>query len=499
MTTELAPVAHTDPEQGHLLDQGAPAQVRVVDPHQHAGEQKHGGNKYLKGTIAVLLGTLAVVLFGFLAFAAQTSYGGKEDESKKFGFNAAGMGMFFFGLLFAVLQAVTAYTMWLHIAYHLPNYKHSSVLGPLKITGAVGFIAMGFASRHINLGALTDGSWVYVNITHAIEAFIIINWAFVIFALFASMTKVNWDCENAEDHKVTRRSAAALLQFDLSLILIGLLSAFFQLWTGGYYENVGASDNYFMCFAILFAVLQAISGLAMLQQCGHRTPGQPSETVHALLKVAIAFGLIAFGFACRSIYLSTHGEQPAPALFVAIQSFVIINFFVTLFLAYFTSSGCLCWKHDSPATEGKRSKGMMFGVAQFVFSVVLFGLLAGMYAKLTGEDEGAIKSLNAAGDFVMAFGLLFAVLEFFSGVTMIESSLKKFHELDVGTVATTSKVTLAVGALAFGFACRHINLGIDAATGSETPLVHAIESFIIINFFLTWLIDALSVRGKIEW
>lgn len=440
---------------------------------------------------------LAVILFGFLAYQAQNAYGDK-DEDKSVGFNLAGMGMFFFGLLFAVLQAVTAYTMWLHIAYYFPHYKHSSVLGPLKVTAAVGFIAMGFACRHINLGALPASSWIHLNITHAIEAFIILNWFFVFVALFLSLTKINWDCENAEDHKVTRRLAATYVQLDLALILIGLVAAYFQLTTGGYYTEVTGADNYFLCFAILFGVLQGISGVAMLQQCGHIAPGQAPETVHALLKVAIAFGLVAFGFSCRSIYLSTHGGTFGSPHMVAIQSFVIINFIVTVFLSWMTSSGCLCWHHDHPF-EGKRTKGIAFGVAHVVFSIVLFGLLAGLIEKTTGGDEGALKSLNNAGMYLVMFGLLFSVLEFFAGITMIQSGTKKFHELDASTVATVSKVTLAIGALAFGFACRHINLGIHTAGGSETPLVHAIESFIIINFFLTWLVDVLAVKGKIEW
>jgi hypothetical protein len=98
------------------------------------------------------------------------------------------------------------------------------------------------------------------------------------------------------------------------------------------------------------------------------------------------------------------------------------------------------------------------------------------------------------------FGLLFAILEFFAGCTMLESGTKKLAGLNPSSVSVTNKVALAIGVLAFGFACRHINL--HQRFGGEGPrasLVHAIEAFIIINFFLTWFIDILCVKGKVEW
>jgi hypothetical protein len=108
----------------------------------------------------------------------------REQRHDNVGFNGAGAGMFFFGLLFAVLQAVTALTMWIHLAYYLPYLRHSSVMGPLKVTAAVGFIALGFACRHINLGAREDTSERHHRITHTIEAFIIINWFFCDFGTY---------------------------------------------------------------------------------------------------------------------------------------------------------------------------------------------------------------------------------------------------------------------------------------------------------------------------
>jgi len=312
--------------------------------------------------------------------------------------------------------------------------------------------------------------------------------------------RVHWDCENAEEHRMTRRMAAGYAQLALALVLIGLLASFFQ----GITERrvyLLASTSLLINFAIMFAVLQAISGVTMIQQCGHGAPGQMAETVHALLKVVIAFGVIAFGFSCRSIYVSSHlTPYGAGAHLIAIESFVIINFIFCLYLSYASAHGSLLWDNFN-TTEGKRTKGLIFGVLHLIFSIVLFGLLAGLLQGLTAGDSASVQSLNAAGTYMVWYGLLFAVLEFFTGCTMIESFTKRLHGMNPSAVSVTSKVTLAIGALAFGFACRHINLGqrYGPQHAPRTPLVHAIESFIIINFFLTWLIDVLSVKGRIEW
>jgi len=523
MTTEMTQqvvTVHEAADQDRLLDANAQAP-------QQAGVGKKGHHA-IKPCIALFQLALAVVLFGLLAYQANStsqdpvdppSASGANGTAAKpqssgnassasgnatgasVGFNAAGDEMFIFGLAFAVLQAVTAYTMWLHLTFFLPSVKHSSVVGPLKVTAAVGFIAMGFACRHINLHARENTSMEHLSITHAIEAFIIINWFFTILVLSLSMhTTLNWDCENEEAHKLTRRLFAGHTQFVLSLVLIGLLSGYFQLYTEGLETmTVTKSTEMLLVFAILFAVLQGISGIAMIQQCGSHAPGQMGETVPALLKVVNSFGVIAFGFSCRSIYLSSQSSPAPPAHLIAIESFVIINFFFGLFLAYASVYNHLNWDNNN-TTEGKRHSGHIFGGLQVVFSIVLFGLLAAVFQGLTAQETGTVSSLNAAGVYMVWFGLLFSVLQFFAGLTMHEIGSKKLGGLNPSSVLVTNKVALAVGALAFGFACRHINLfDRKGSSGSDVPLVHAIESFIIINFFLTWLIDILSVKGKIEW
>jgi hypothetical protein len=285
----------------------------------------------------------------------------------------------------------------------------------------------------------------------------------------------------------------------LAVILIGLLSAFFQWYTERWLV-VTAATEIFLVFAIMFAVLQAVSGIAMIQQCGYGAPGQMPETIHALLKVVIAFGIIAFGFACRSIYVTTHSVYSASAHLIAIEAFVIINFIATLYFAHASSAGRLNWDNYN-TTIGDRAPGFIFGVLQVIMSIVLFGLLAGLLQGLTANETDSTSSINVAGKYMVWFGLLFAVIEFFSGCTMLESGAKKLGGLNPSSVSVTNKVALALGALAFGFTCRHINLhersGIDGLP--REPLVHAIEAFIILNFILTLVIDWLCVRGKIAW
>jgi len=320
--------------------------------------------------------------------SGNNAYGG---TSQNVGFNGAGTGMFFFGLLFAVLMAITALTMWVHLAYYMPHLHHSSVLGPLKVTAAVGFIAMGFACRHISLGAQNETSTRHYRVTHAIEAFIIINWFFVMLALILSLVsaKVHWACENLEEHRFTRRMTAGYTQLFLGIILIALLAAFFQFYTGRmtwYASAISMETEIFIVFAVLFAVLQAMSGWAMIQQSGHGAPGQLPETIHGLLKVVVAAGVIAFGFAIRSIYLHNHaGTTDASSHLKAIEAFVIISFIVTCYLTYTSDQGMLNWQNMNTSI-GKRVSGFIFGILQLIFSIILFALLGALLQGLTEND-----------------------------------------------------------------------------------------------------------------
>jgi len=336
-------------------------------------------------------------------------------------------------------------------------------------------------------------------ITHAVESFIIINWFWVVLISIWSTIRLSWDNECPIEHDLTRRHTVSYTQFFLSIILIGLLSSWFQQWTEGYPLGLTPIIDLMTGFAILFAVLQCVTGVAMMQQCGKGAPGQMGETVLGLLKVTNSFGVIAFGFACRTIYITAHSAT-ASALLIAIESFVIINFFYSLLVSHATVWWPTHWHWESENIVAKGMKVFVYAPIHIVLSIVLFGLIAGVLENVTSDSGNSnTNGLNDAGVWMILFGLLFSVMEFFTGVTMFSIGRAL---LNSSAASVTSKVTLAFGALAFGFACRHINLDQRRPTdaGSDRlAIIHAIESFIIIKFFFTWLIDVLHNKGMIEY
>jgi len=144
-----------------------------------------------------------------------------------------------------------------------------------------------------------------------------------------------------------------------------------------------------------------------------------------------------------------------------------------------------------------------FAITQTVLAIILIGLLAAAMQRYT--DRGAHPTavgLNAAGVWMMGFGLIFAVFEAIAGFTMIEQMTKRLKGATVTTVIVTNKVAEAIGFLALGFACRHIYLGMTrgndggehSADEGDVALIHAIEAFLIINGFVTWAIQSCSSR-----
>jgi len=391
---------------------------------------------------------------------------------------------------------VIALAMWTQLAFHMPNVKHSSIAGPVKVTVAIGFLAMGFACRHIDLGAPSGSSMEHVRITHAIEAFIIINWFFMALVWGISATKVSWDSDH-EEHHFTRQHTVGYTQFFLALVLIALLSGYFHMWIEGYGVGLTPATDLMTGFAILFAVLQCMTGLVMMQALGMGAPGFANDTILGLFRVTNSFGVIAFGFACRDIYVTSQSTPAPSAHLIAIQSFIIINFIYSLVLGLATVNGTFKWEHM--AIGGGKKAGPAIGIIKLVFSIVLFGLIAGIVEDITADGGDATKNgLNLAGSWMVLFGLLFSVLEFFGGIVML--SLAKATLLDASVANVVNKVTLAFGSVAFGFACQHINLGPPTGAGSDkTAIVHAIESFIIINFVFTLVFELLHNKGKAEY
>jgi len=258
--------------------------------------------------------------------------------------------------------------------------------------------------------------------------------------------------------------------------------------------------------------LQMMSGLTMYQHCVRQNPAMTEETVAAVLRVTLAFGVLAFGFACWHIYLSTHHTEDmtgavasieGKSLLVAIESWVIINFFITFFSHIHVRHHAADWAGEAQQqTEDKMGfSGAPFAILNTVFGIILIGLLAAETQDLTAApnmDTNAV-GLNAAGTYMLGFGLIFAVFQTGAGFTMLEAVTGLFKGTGANLVFATNKVALAIGVLAMGFACRHINLFIrdgapPGASANNVALVHAIESFLIINFFIAWAIQALSTK-----
>jgi len=234
-------------------------------------------------------------------------------------------------------------------------------------------------------------------------------------------------------------------------------------------------------------------------------PVQNEQTVSALLRITLAFGVIALGFACRNIYLGLPADSShfARALMIAIEAWVIINFFITLFVHLDVHTTAYIWVCEQPVCNGKP---IVHGILQLVFGLVLIGLLAAEMHQYTGEANpnlGSVGLYGVAGFYMMLFGLIFAVFEAAAGLAMIERAFEfvRLRNPSANAVFVTNKVALAIGVLSMGFACRHIDLWLedDRANGSASSiaLVHAIESFLIINFFLTLALQMTS--GLVDW
>jgi len=473
----------------------------------------------------------ATILFGLIAFQAHAVAGavtsgvngttdseGASDNAHSrganYGLNSAGFPMLFFGLLFAVLEAVTGIAMAVQLTRASARLGHGAISGLLQVEMAMAFLAMGLACRHIALGSPNGADERHDRITDAIEAFIIINWIITTtFAILTLLNIVNWDRLDAHHDKYTRQSFITMLMLVFGLLLIGLFAGHFQYVTGGWTTETEAGVNglngmFLDVFGVMFAVLMAMTGFTMYQQMMRTAPVQNEETVSALLRITLAFGVIAFGFACRNIYLGLPSETThfASALITAIEAFVIINFIITLFVHWDVQrTPHYVWVTEQHVCHGRP---LIYGVLQLIFGLVLIGLLAAEMHRYTSQSPpslGAVGLIGVAGFYMMLFGLIFAVFETVAGLTMIERAFEfvRLRSPSANAVFVTNKVALAIGVLAMGFACRHITLWLQDrrpqgfSDSSFMALVHAIEAFLIINFFLTWALQMTS--GLVDW
>jgi hypothetical protein len=449
----------------------------------------------------------AGLLFGVNGTVAAES---TTSPGSAYGLNNAGFPMLFFGLLFAVLEGVTGIAMAVQLTRTSAKLAQGTIGGLLQVEMAMSFLAMGLACRAISLGFPPGTDPYHRRVTIAIESFIIINWIVTsTFAIITMLNIVNWDRLDAFYDKYGRQSFITMLEFITGLLLVGLFAGHFQFLTGGYVTETeagvnGLTGSFLDVFGVMFAVLMVVTGFTMYQQMMLLAPAQNEETVAALLRITLAFGVIAFGFACRNIYVGLPPDTTmfSRALMHAIEAWVIINFFITLFVHWdVQTTPTYVWIAEQVVCTGKP---IVHGLLQMCFALVLIGLLAAEMQHFTSEQVPNLASIGLSGVcgfYMMLFGLIFSVFEAAAGFAMLERQFEfvRLRSPTASAVFVTNKVALAIGVLAMGFACRHIDLFLEDSgpKNGSTPLVHAIESFLIINFFLTYALQATS--GQVDW
>lgn len=477
--------------------------VERVEPHIHSKD-------WLKAVAAFVQMALAVVLFGMIAF--QMHYW-PDSSTRGSGvhYSWTAQVVLMFGLAFAVLQAIAGVGMYCQLVGSFQHGSgHDSVLSTLNVTLAIGFLAMGFACKNIEIGVPAGVDPGQARIMHAIEGYLIINWFVTLVCVILSSTKrLDWEATNIKHLKAHRKTAFAIAIFVSSLILLGLLAAVFQAQTGGVSNTalgLNGVGTLFMTFAVLFAVLQTMSGVTMLQQCSKFYQCPSAESVTGVLTITLAFGVIAFGIDCRHIYLGipSSAEHNNTALIVALQSFIIINFILLVSASFATGWGFIHWDSEAPAMM---VKGLFaLGLIQLLLAIVLFALLGAEVQMYTHQQMEFPKDvnfaisvgLNPAGENMLGFGLVFAVLEGVAGLTMLAQASKKLPGQTLSSASVLNKITFAASCLALGFACRHIQLfrSDSLEPGYFVALVHSIEAMIIVNWAFTLFIEIITItRG----
>jgi len=318
----------------------------------------------------------------------------------------------------------------------------------------------------------------------------------------------NWDGVG-DLTQFTKQHRLAVVQILAFLVLVGLFCGHYQRLTSGSETPAqlglnGEAGVFLDTFGVLFAVLGLVAGFTMFQQSSRGRANQTEEAIAAVLKVTLAFGVLAFAFSCWHIHLGLppQVDPRGKPLMIAIESVIIIDFFLTFF-CYInvrnSPNDWACAVIDAENVENKLPSAPL-GILETVFAIILVGLLAGEMQRLTENTSTMNLSsvgLNNAGLYMMGFGLIFAVFQAAAGFTKLEQMSGVFKGASANLVFVTSKVAVAIGVLAFGFACRHINLDLkngtpQGATSSDMALVHAIESFLIINFLLAAAVELCS-------
>lgn len=396
----------------------------------------------------VLFASLAIVLFGLESGIFNKSASDEGQDLLKINTNM-------YTLLFAVVQTLTSFV---YAAYKISGKANIDLIVSLfKITVALGFLALGFACKSI------DEYWANrTDLDITTSAFTIINAIVSVHMLRAIQHK-----DSAEKSGNMFAKCLSVLQFGSSLLLLGLL--------GGYINIQEAA--LFYTIALAFGVIQAVSGLSM---CGQYFPSLNfsafgNDSVTAVTKVAAALGLLSLGFACKQVdQLLLNDWQNA------IAAIIIFNALLSLYLVFLMGRGWL-----SGPSAIVLDFGSVEAISQLATGVLLVGLLGGLLNR-PGVENAFTTDLIWLDNYNYAYGLIFAVVQLASGISMCEDRFKRFGSAGSEHISVVSKSILraaaAFGLIALAFTCKQI----DSVAHPWTSNLHiTISAIIIFNSLFT--------------
>lgn len=394
---------------------------------------------------------LSVVLLGFIAGLYST----KETGVKHSG-DELFLQFMWFSIAFGTIQFVSGWTL-IQESF-MPStirFTGETVSALLKVSAFLGLLALGFAVKIIHLKGLTG------DVVTAAVSFAIINALYNVYLAYGHF--------NYEDFLAINgfRGFLAFFQTSLGTVLIGLVA-------GNFDDGKHFGHQEINSYILLSAVMQLLSGLTWWKFLNGKSRSG-IDTVVVTLKLAAATGLLALAYASKAIDHAGKNDEKLTPIELAIFSFAIINGIFSLVFAWIAQNG-------TKAAEAKESYKKE-AILQIALSTVLFGLIGGHVQNTYNNDEWHLGQ---------KFALVFAVVDFFAGVSLFEFATGRFHAT-TESLTTLLKISTGLGLLALGFS----SASIEAKYKTMTDLEVTIHSFVIINAgYVFYLSQKFQSSGK---
>lgn len=401
--------------------------------------EAHKGN-------AVILFAFSLVLVGLQSGLINQWYGQSEDNDEQE--NALQNNAHMFGLLFSVIELFTSFSL-LEYAHGQWRASFESLTTLLTLSSGLGLLALGFSSADISV------QWTSIsNLEVVVHSFVIIN---VIVTLYlARKFQISNKTTTLENEFA---KYVSLTQFLLSVLLLGLL--------GGYLQQNPQNANITVVLSLVFAVIQAGSGVALVQQAffSGAFPGVTSGSVVSVLNIASVTGLLALGFASKQVDGSLEADRGD--FLNTILAIVILNALVTLFITVLAAKN-LIFGANAYSLDGKTNQYEAY--AQFILGIVLLGLIGGKLNRKGYEltDEGLEKQNT------VWYALLFAVVQAGSGFASLRAELQN-------SAPAILRIASVVGIIALAFAAQDIHVGDQ----KDNAIGITISAFTIFNALYT--------------